>query len=74
MGHGFRVFIVDDDDSLHRLSMTRFQRLLNSEPDECLRQYAGKQKRLAFVTLEVAKRKPLNTAILQKSCSWAVFL
>lgn len=59
MGHGFRVFIVDDDDSLHRLSMTRFQRLLNSEPDECLQQYSGKQKRFVFVTLEVLKRKPL---------------
>ena len=59
MGHGFRVFIVDDDDSIHRLSMTRFHRLVDSEPDGCLPQYAGKRKRFAFVILEVSKRKPL---------------
>lgn len=59
MGIGFRIFIVDDDDTLRRLSMARYQRLVRGEPDERLAQYAGKRVRFAMVVLEVEGRTPL---------------
>lgn len=60
MGLGIRIFIVDDDESLHRLPLTRFQRLLDADSDECLPQYSGKQMRCAMVVLDVSGRKPLH--------------
>ena len=59
MGIGFRVFLVDSDDSLQRLSMAHYERLLQRKPRERLPQYAGKRVRCAMVMLEVAGRKPL---------------
>lgn len=59
MGIGFRIFLVDDYDSLQRLPMARYQRLRRREPGERLTQYAGKRVRCAMVVLEVAGRKPL---------------
>lgn len=59
MGTGFRIFLVDDDDSLKRLPMARYQRLCRREPEEHLPQYAGKRVRCAMVVLEVAGRVPL---------------
>ncbi len=58
MGIGFRVFLIDDNDSLHRLPMARYERLLDSVPGERLPQYAGKRVRCAMVYLEVEGRKP----------------
>ena len=60
MGTGFRIFLVDDDDSLHRLPMARYQRLRRGEPGESLPQYAGKRMRCAMVFLEVAGRNPIS--------------
>ena len=60
MGTGFRIFLVDDDDFLHRLPMARYQRLRRREPGESLPQYAGKRVRCAMVVLEVAGRNPIS--------------
>ena len=60
MGTGFRIFLVDDDDSLHRLPMARYQRLRRREPGESLPQYAGKRVRCAMVVLEVVGRNPIS--------------
>ena len=58
MGIGFRVFLIDDNDSLQRLSMARYQRLVDGESGERLPQYAGKRVRCAMVYLEVEGRTP----------------
>jgi len=58
MGIGFRVFLINEDDSLQRLPVKRYERLLNGEPEERLLQYAGKRVRCATVSLEVRERKP----------------
>jgi hypothetical protein len=60
MGTGFRIFLVDDDDSLHRVAMARYQRLRRRESGESLPQYAGKRVRCVMVVLEVAGRKPIS--------------
>ena len=58
MGIGFRVFLIDDNDSLQRLPMARYERLFDGEPGERLPQFAGKRVRCALVSLEVEGRKP----------------
>ena len=57
MGIGCRVFLVDDNDSLQRISMVRLTRLLHFDRRESLQQYAGKRVRCAMVFLEVAGRQ-----------------
>ncbi len=57
MGIGCRVFLVDDTDSLQRISMARLDRLLHFDRAESLPQYAGKRVRCAMVFVEVARRQ-----------------
>ena len=57
MGIGCRVFFLDDDDSLQRISMAQLDRLLHFDRRESLQQYAGKRVRCAMVFWEVAGRQ-----------------
>ena len=59
MGMSVRVFLVDDNDSLQRISMARLDRLLHFDRRENLPQYAGKRVRCAMAFLEVAGRRVL---------------
>ena len=59
MGVGYRVFLIDDNDSLQRISMVRLTRLLHFDRRESFQQYAGKRVRCAMVFLEVAGRRVL---------------
>lgn len=59
MGIDCRIFLVDEDDSLQRISMARLDRLLNFDRVESLRRYAKKRVRCARVFLEVAGRQVL---------------
>jgi hypothetical protein len=45
MGIGCRVFLIDDNDSLQRIPMTRLDQLLHFDRRESLQQYAGKRVR-----------------------------
>ncbi len=60
MGIACRVFFVEDNDCLQRISMTRLDRLLHYDRRESLQQYAGKRVRCALVFLEVAGRQVLS--------------
>jgi len=60
MGIGCRVFLVDDNDSLQRISTERLNRLLYFHRKESLPQYAGKRVRCAMVFVEVAGRQVLS--------------
>ncbi len=42
MGLGTRIFIVKEDDSLQRLSLKRYNRLIKGHPDEGLMEFTGK--------------------------------
>jgi len=57
MGMACRVFMVDDNDSLQRLPMVRFNRLLRFEKRESFPQYAGKRIRCAMAVLVVAGKQ-----------------
>ena len=59
MGLGLRIFLVNDDDSLQRLPLVRYERLWRRDPEERLPQYAGKRTRYAEVLVEFDERKPV---------------
>ena len=60
MGISIRVLLVDDEDSLKRLPLTRYERLIRGNPNERLPQYAGKRVRFAEVAVELEERKPVQ--------------
>ena len=60
MGIGCRIFLIDDNDSLQRISMVRLTRLLHFDRRESLQQYAGKRVRCAMAFLEVTGRRVLS--------------
>jgi hypothetical protein len=60
MGTSFRMFVIDDDDSLSRIPVARYQRSRTQEPDGDFPQYAGRRVRCAMVVLQVAGRIPLS--------------
>jgi transposase len=60
MGLSIRVFIVEDDDTIKRLPMIRFERLLNRDPNEKLSKYAGKRVRYALIVVDLVNRKPIE--------------
>ena len=59
MGIGLRIFLVNDNDFVQRLPLTKFERLRRRYTEERLPQYAGKRVRYALVVLEMKQRKPV---------------
>ena len=60
VGMGSRLFLIDDDDSLERVSLAQLSRLLRFDKRVALPQYAGKRIRCAMAILEVAGRQVLT--------------
>jgi len=71
MGLAARVFLVEDDGHLRRLSLTRYERLLRGEAEGFLPQYAGKRVRYALVVVDLVDRKPIE--IRHVEYSWLSF-
>ena len=67
MGLGSRIFIINEDDTIKRLSMKRYNRLLNGSPDECLPEFAGKRVRYALLVMELVNRKPVKILLAEFS-------
>ena len=57
---GLRIFIINEDDSLKRLSIDRFERLRRGDPNARLSQYASKKIRYALVFLETKNRRAVG--------------
>ena len=60
MGLRIRVFIVEDDETIKRLPLTRYERLINRSPDERLLEYAGKRVRYALIVVDLVNRRPIE--------------
>lgn len=60
MGIVLRIFLIDDDDTVKRLPLTLYERLLRGDPEERLPQYAGKRVRYVEVGVELYQRKPIK--------------
>ena len=71
MGLGTRIFIVKEDDSLQRLTLKRYNRLIKGYPDKSLMQYKGKRICYALIVLEMINRKPAE--ILMTEYSYLTF-
>jgi hypothetical protein len=71
MGLSIRIFIVDEDDSLHRLALARYERLLRDDHAESIPEYAGKRVRHALVVVDLVNRRPVE--IVHAEFSWLSF-
>ena len=60
MGLSVRIFIVEDDDSISRLPLAQYERLLKGDPDEWLPKYAGKRVRYALMIIDLVNRRPIE--------------
>jgi len=60
MGLGIRIFIVEEDDTIKRLPLARYERLLKRDPDERLSRYAGKRVRYALIVVDLVNRRPIG--------------
>ncbi len=67
MGLSLRIFLVNDDDSIQRLALARYDRLLERDPKERLPQYAGKRVRYALVVVDLTNREPVEILRIQYS-------
>lgn len=67
MGVSLRIFVVDDDDSIRRLPLAQYERLLERDSEECLPQYAGKRLRYALVVADLVNRIPVEILRIQYS-------
>ena len=59
MGLGMRIFFVDDEDSIHRIPVSRWDKLQDRNSDEHFPEHAGKCVRSAMVVVELVNRKPV---------------
>ena len=60
MGLSIRVFIVEDDDSIKRLTLAQYERLLRRDPNESLLKYAGRRIRYALIVVDLVNRRPIE--------------
>ena len=67
MGISLRIFIVDDKDTVHRLPLAKYDRLLMQDSKECLPQYANMRIRYALVVVELYNRRPVQILKFQYS-------
>ncbi len=67
MGISLRVFLVNDDDSIHRFALTRYERLLSRDPNERIAQHAGKRVRYILMVVDLLNREPVEILRVQYS-------
>ena len=60
MGVSARVFLIHDDDSIHRIPLSRFLRLHDRDKKECFPEHARKRVRYAFAAIDLVDRKPVE--------------
>jgi transposase len=60
MGLSIRIFIVEDDDTIKRLPLSRYERLLRRDPNERLSRYADQRVRYALIVVDLVNRKPID--------------
>jgi hypothetical protein len=57
-GLGLRIFLVDENDALIKVSIARWNRLFNDHQGECFPEHAGKKLRYILAVLELHNKKP----------------
>lgn len=67
MGVTVRIFFVNDDDSIQRFPLARFERLIERDPKERLPKYAKKRVRYILLAVDLVNRAPVETLRAQFS-------
>lgn len=67
MGRAIRIFFVNEDDTLRRIPVAQYERLLGGDPDVHFQEYAGKRVRYIFLILKLIHRKPVEIISIQYS-------
>jgi len=67
MGISLRIFFVNDDDSIKRFQLARYERLLEGNPKERLPQYADKRVRYILLVVDLLNREPVEILRVQYS-------
>jgi len=60
MGFSCRRFLIARDDTLWRLSSTKFDRMLRDPASHCVPDFAGQRLRMADVVVECVARDPVR--------------
>ena len=60
MGLSIRIFIVEEDDTIKRFPLARYERLHKRDPDERFLKYAGKRVRYALIVVDLVNRRPIE--------------
>jgi len=60
MGLSIRIFIVEDDDTIKRLPLARYERLHKWDAAERLLKYAGKRVRYVLIVVDLVNRIPIE--------------
>jgi hypothetical protein len=60
MGFSCRRFLIARDDTLWRLSSTKFDRMLRDPAGHCLPDFAGQRAPMASVVVELVARNPMR--------------
>ena len=55
-----RFFIITDDSEIFRVSLNKFERLLECTSDEKMERFAGKRVRVAEIGVKLENRKPIE--------------
>ena len=67
MGVSIRVFIIEEDDTVHKLSHAAYERLIRQDPNERLLKYAGQRVRYALIAVQMKNRKPVDILHIEES-------
>ncbi len=67
MGVSVRVFIIEEDDTVHKLSHAAFERLTRQDPNEFLPKYTGQKVRYALIAVQMKNRKPVDILHTEES-------
>jgi hypothetical protein len=62
MGYSLRIFLIDKDDNIRKIPLTRFDRIRNRDSREILDEYKNSRIRYAEVVVELENRKPVFMA------------
>ena len=67
MGVSIRVFIIEEDDTVHKLSHAAYERLIRQDPNERLIKYADQKVRYTLIAVQMENRKPVNILHTEES-------
>jgi len=60
MGVSLKAFIIDDDDTVHRITYAMYKRLVAQAREARLKQYANRRVRYALIAVKMKDRKSVD--------------